>query len=156
MTIPRMTVLVVGATGSIGCLVVEEALRHGHTVRALLRTPGKARRLPPKAQVVRGDVTHPDTLPGAVDGVDAIVFTLGSDGAGKVGAESVDYGGVRNVLGALGSRTARIALMTSIGVTNSTGAYNRATEAHDWKRRSEGIGCQHVPCWCFYARPGDH
>ena len=48
MTIPRMTVLVVGATGSIGCLVVEEALRQGHAVRALVRTPGKARRLPPR------------------------------------------------------------------------------------------------------------
>ena len=104
MTIPRMTVLVVGATGSIGHLVVEEALREGHTVRALVRTPGKARRLPLKAQVVRGDVTRPDTLPGAVDGVDAVVFTLGSDGAGKVGAESIDYGGVRNVLGASGRR----------------------------------------------------
>ncbi|MGA1994460.1 MAG: NAD(P)H-binding protein [Bryobacteraceae bacterium] len=44
-----MTVLVVGATGSIGCLEVEEALRQGHTVRALVRTPGKARRLPPKS-----------------------------------------------------------------------------------------------------------
>ena len=30
----RMTVLVVGATGSIGRLVVEEALRQGHAVRA--------------------------------------------------------------------------------------------------------------------------
>ena len=85
MTIPRMNVLVVGATGSIGCLVVEEALLQGHTVRALVRTPGKSRRLPPKAEVVRGDVTRPETLPGAVDGIDAIVFTLGSDGAGKVG-----------------------------------------------------------------------
>jgi hypothetical protein len=28
--------------------------------------------------------------------------------------------------------------MTSIGVTNRAGAYNQATEAHDWKRRSEG------------------
>ena len=102
MTIPRMTVLVVGATGSIGRLVVEEALRQGHAVRALVRNPGKARRLPPEAQVVVGDVTRPDTLPGAVDGVDAIVFTLGSDGAGKVGAESVDYGGVRNVLACAG------------------------------------------------------
>ena len=108
-------------------------------MRALVRTPGKARRLPPEAQVVPGDVTRPGTLPGAVDGVDAVVFTLGSDDAGKVGAESVDYGGVRNVLGALGSRTARIALMTSIGATNRTGAYNRATEAHDWKRRSERL-----------------
>ncbi len=139
MTVPPMTVLVVGATGSIGCLVVAEALRQGYAVRALVRTPGKARRLPQKAQVVPGDVTRPETLAGAVDGVDAVVFTLGSDGAGKVGAESVDYGGVRNVLGALGSRTARIALMTSIGVTNRTGAYNRATEALDWKRRSERL-----------------
>ena len=75
MTNPRMTVLVVGATGSIGRLAVEEALRQGQAVRALVRTPGKARRLPPKAQVVRGDVTRPDTLPGAVDDVDAVVFT---------------------------------------------------------------------------------
>ena len=29
--------------------------------------------------------------------------------------------------------------MTSIGVTNRTRAYNRATEAHDWKRRFERL-----------------
>jgi uncharacterized protein YbjT (DUF2867 family) len=74
-----------------------------------------------------------------VDGVDAVVFTLGSDGAGKVGAENIDYGGVRNVLAVLGSRQVRVALMTSIGVTNRDGSYNRSTEAHDWKRRSERL-----------------
>jgi len=163
MTLPRMTVLVVGATGSIGRFVVEEALRQGHAVRALVRNPGKARRLPPEAEVVLADVTRPDTLPGAVDGVDAVVFTLGSDGAGKVGAESVDYGGVRNVLGALGPRTARIALMTAIGVTNRTGRYNRTTEAHDWKRRSERLvrasGLPYTivrPGWFDYNGPDEH
>jgi len=35
--------------------------------------------------------------------------------------ENVDYGGVRNVLSALGPRAARSALMTAIGVTNRTG-----------------------------------
>jgi uncharacterized protein YbjT (DUF2867 family) len=139
MTHAKLTVLAVGATGSIGRLVVEEALREGHAVRALVHTADKARKLPRAAQVVIGDVTRPETLKDAVDGVDAIVFTLGSDGAGKVGAETVDYDGVRNVLLALGSRTARIALMTSIGVTNRTGSYNRSTEAHDWKRRSERL-----------------
>jgi uncharacterized protein YbjT (DUF2867 family) len=134
-----MTVLVVGATGSIGSLVVEEVIREGHAVRALVRNPGKAQQLPPEAQVVIGDVTRPETLSGAVDGVDGIVLTLGSDGAGKVGAEAVDYGGVRNILRALGSRRARLALMTAIGVTNRTGDYNRRTEAHDWKRRSERL-----------------
>jgi uncharacterized protein YbjT (DUF2867 family) len=157
-----MTVLVVGATGSIGRLVVEEALQQGLEVRALVRTPEKARTLPREALAVIGDVTRPDTLATALGGVDAIVFTLGSDGGGKAGAESVDYGGVRNVLHALGARKARIALMTSIGVTNRTGSYNRSTEAHDWKRRSERLvrtsGLPYTivrPGWFDYNKPDE-
>ena len=95
---PVKTVLVVGTTGCIGRLVVEVALEHGDAVRALVRDRAKARKLPERGQVLVGDVTRPETLSGAVEGVDAIVFTLGSDGSGKAGAESVDYGGVRNVL----------------------------------------------------------
>jgi uncharacterized protein YbjT (DUF2867 family) len=70
-------VLVVGATGSIGRLVVEEAVRKGHSVRALARDPRKARRVLPGAEVVVGDLTRPDTLTAAVESVDAIVFTHG-------------------------------------------------------------------------------
>lgn len=161
--IPKLTVLVVGATGSIGRLVVEEALRQGHAVHALVRAPQKARQLPREAHIVIGDVTRPETLSTATDGIDAIVFTLGSDGAGKVGAENVDYGGVRNVLHALGPRKARIALMTSIGVTNRTGSYNQSTEAHDWKRRSERLvrasGLPYTivrPGWFDYNGPNEH
>jgi uncharacterized protein YbjT (DUF2867 family) len=160
---PPTTVLVVGATGSIGRLVVEEAVRQGYRTRALVRGPARAGQLPPEAEVVVGDVTRPDTLPAAVDGVDAVVFTLGSDGAGKVGAETVDYGGVRNVLSALGPRPVRVALMTSIGVTNRIGAYNRSTEAHDWKRRSERLvrasGLPYTvvrPGWFDYNGPDEH
>ena len=127
------------------------------------RARDQAAPLPPAAQVVIGDVTRPDTLAAAVDGVDAIVFTLGSDGAGKLGAETVDYGGVRNVLSALGSRKVRIALMTSIGVTNRTGSYNRSTEAHDWKRRSERLvrasGSPYTivrPGWFDYNKSDEH
>jgi uncharacterized protein YbjT (DUF2867 family) len=163
MAIPRMTVLVVGATGGIGRLVVEEAIRQGHAVRALVRNQRKARLLPREAQVVIGDLTRPETLPAAVAGVDAVVFTHGSEGAGKAGAESVDYGGVRNVLNALGPRHARIALMTSIGVTNRASTYNRSTEAHDWKRRSERLvrasGLPYTivrPGWFDYNRADEH
>src|SRR5580765_4474138 len=113
-----MTVLVVGATGSIGRLVVEDAVGRGHAVRALARDLRKARRLLPDAEVVVGDLTRPETLTAAVDSVDAIVFTHGSDGGGKAGTELVDYGGVRNVLAALNGQPARVALMTAIGVTN--------------------------------------
>ena len=53
--------------------------------------------------------------------------------------------------------------MTAIGVTNRTGAYNRATEAHDWKRRSERLvrvsGLRYTivrPGWFDYNRPDQH
>ena len=158
-----MKTLVVGATGSIGQLVVDEALKRGHAVRALVRSPAKARSLPANTEIVIGDLTHPDTLAKAVEGIDAVVFTHGSDGGGKVGSETVDYGGVRNVLEALGSLKPRIALMTAIGVTNRTGSYNRSTESHDWKRRAERLvrasGCPYTivrPGWFDYNKADEH
>ena len=98
-----------------------------------------------------------------VDGVDAIVFTHGSDGGDKAGAERVDYGGVRSVLAALDGRSVRISLMTAIGVTNREGDYNRQTEAHDWKRRGERLvrasGLPYTivrPGWFDYNKPDEH
>ena len=133
------TVLVVGSTGSIGRLVVREALQQGHRVRALVRSRDRARQLPAGAEIVVGDLTRPETLTAAVADVDAVVFTHGSTGGGKEGSETVDYAGVHNVLTALGSRSVHITLMTAIGVTHRAGSYNQATEAHDWKRRSERL-----------------
>lgn len=134
-----LTVLVVGATGSVGRLVIEEALDRGHAVRALVRHPDRAQGLFSQACLVVADLTQPQSLSAAVQGVNAVVFTHGSDGGGKSGAEQVDYGAVRNVLHALEGRPARIALMTSIGTTNREGAYNRSTQVHDWKRRGERL-----------------
>lgn len=131
-------VLVVGATGSIGARVVQQALRDGYAVRALVRDAARARRLPAEAERFVGELTRGETLTGAVEGVDAIVFVHGSNG-GKADNERIDYGGVRNVLVALGERKVRIALMTAIGVTNRDGSYNQRTEAHDWKRRAERL-----------------
>jgi uncharacterized protein YbjT (DUF2867 family) len=105
----------------------------------MTRDRQKARRLPKDAEVMLGDLTRPETLEPAVEGLDAIVFTHGSDGGGKHGSLQVDYGGVRNVLAALTGRSVRVALMTAIGVTNREGDYNRQTEAHDWKRRGERL-----------------
>jgi uncharacterized protein YbjT (DUF2867 family) len=163
MSTRSVKVLVVGATGSIGRLVVEEAGRQGHDVRALVRDSRKARGLADDVDMVIGDLTRPETLTPAVEGVDAIVFTHGSGGGGKAGAERVDYGGVRNVLAALGDRSVRIALMTAIGVTNREGDYNRRTEAHDWKRRAERLvrvsGLPYTivrPGWFDCNKPDEH
>jgi uncharacterized protein YbjT (DUF2867 family) len=163
MSNKSLNVLVVGATGSIGRLVVAEALHRRHTVRALVRTLDGARHLPDLAQRFLGDLTNPETLAPALKGVDAVVFTHGADGGSKQAVEDVDYGAVRNVLKALRGRQVRIALMTAIGATDRDGAYNRATEAHDWKRRGERLvrasGLPYTivrPGWFDYNQPDQH
>jgi uncharacterized protein YbjT (DUF2867 family) len=128
---PPLTVLAVGATGSVGRHVVAEAVRQGHTTRALVRDASRASRLDPSAETVVGSLTSVDDLRRVLDGVDAVVFTQGA-AYGSSDAEAVDYGAVANVLRALDGRPVRIALMTAIGVTR------RAT-THDWKRRSERL-----------------
>lgn len=130
LTAPRI-VLVVGATGSIGRLVTEESVRNGYQTRALGRDESRIRALDPGAEIVVGDLTDAGSLSGAVDGIDAVVFTHGSHGEAGA-AERVDYGAVKNVLTALDGRRVRIALMTAIGVTVRS-------EAHDWKRRGERL-----------------
>ena len=106
---------------------------------ALVRDRARAERiLPEGAGLVDGDGTDPSTLVAAVDGIDAVVFTHGSHG-GVGEAERVDYGVVRNVLTAIGPRSARVSLMTTIGVTVHDSSHNRSTGAHDWKRRAERL-----------------
>ena len=53
--------------------------------------------------------------------------------------------------------------MTAIGVTDRVGAYNRSTEAHDWKRRSERLvrasGLPYTivrPGWFDYNKADEH
>ncbi|MCA4135253.1 SDR family oxidoreductase [Arthrobacter sp. M4] len=133
MTNRPNTVLIAGATGSIGRYAVNEALRQGYTVRALVRDKGRRERiLPDSVELVVGDLTRPDTLGPAVDGVDAIIFTHGSSTSERDVRDN-DYAGVANVLKALGGRRVRIALMTAIGTTRPGVAY--AT----WKLRSERL-----------------
>ncbi|MCX5200548.1 NAD(P)H-binding protein [Streptomyces sp. NBC_00237] len=78
-----MTILVTGATGNLGRLVVEHLHSTGHPVRALTRDASAAgagaARLPDGVEIVEGDLTKPDTLAAALDGVSAL-HLLGATG----------------------------------------------------------------------------
>ena len=136
MTPTPLTILLVGGTGSVGQNVASAAIGAGHRVRILTRQPRTSST--GAVEYVTGDLTVAASLETAVDGIDAVVFTHGTHG-GEAGVRDVDYGGVRNVIGALGSRPVRIALMTAIGVTYRDSPYNRSTRSHDWKRRAERL-----------------
>jgi uncharacterized protein YbjT (DUF2867 family) len=64
-------ILVIGSTGTVGRQVVSRLAATGAQVRALARNPGAAR-LPPQVEVVRGDLTLPETLDGCLDGIDVV------------------------------------------------------------------------------------
>lgn len=64
-------VLVIGATGKIGGQVVSQLASTGAQVRAMTRKPDAAG-LPPQIEVMRGDLTFPDTLDRCLHGVDAV------------------------------------------------------------------------------------
>jgi uncharacterized protein YbjT (DUF2867 family) len=64
-------ILVTGATGNVGRHVVSQLLRTGAAVRALTRNPNSAG-LPSGVDVVRADLSVPNTLDACLDGVEAI------------------------------------------------------------------------------------
>jgi len=97
---PRDRILVLGASGYLGRQIVAEYVRRGHPVRVLVRP---ATRLPAETQtaqeIVRGEITRPDTLPPLFQGVHTVVSALGltrqKDG---LTPWDVDYQGNRHAL----------------------------------------------------------
>lgn len=71
-----MNVLVVGATGRTGRLLVRGALQRGHTVTAFVRAPERLGDLAGRVRVVAGDVLDGGVVSDAVDGQDAILVAL--------------------------------------------------------------------------------
>ena len=66
-----MTILVTGATGTVGRQIVEQLVRRGADVRALVRDPAKAK-FPAGVNVVQGDLLDVDSLRGAFSGVSTL------------------------------------------------------------------------------------
>lgn len=158
-----MKILVAGATGSIGIHVVNTAIAMGHQPVALVRNRRKIKLLPRGTDIFYGDVSIPETLTDLPKDIDAIIFTLGSDGQGRIGARAIDYGGVRNILRIFRDTPVRIALMTTIGVTERLSSWNQRTEVHDWKRRAERLvrASGHIytivrPGWFDYNNDDEH
>src|SRR5436190_24158858 len=66
-----MTILVTGATGTVGRHVVEQLVRRGADVRALVRDPAKAN-VPAGVAVAQGDLLDVDSLRSAFSGVSTL------------------------------------------------------------------------------------
>lgn len=92
------TVLVVGATGETGRVIVRKLLLRGYGVRVLVRDlfSRTLDTLGTGCEYIKGDLTDTDSLLEAVYGVDKVVCAVHSDEGG--GVEAVDAVGVRNLV----------------------------------------------------------
>ncbi|MBA4187370.1 MAG: epimerase [Planctomycetaceae bacterium] len=114
------TVLVTGATGFVGSHVAEALVKRGDTVRALARPGADTTELEKLGiTIIRGDLSNPEAVKPAVEGVDVIVHC-----AAKVGDwgpledyRKVNVEGLRALLDAtLGKPLHRFVHVSTLGV----------------------------------------
>lgn len=72
-------ILIIGATGTVGSELVKQLVEARQKVRVLVREPEKALKFGSEVEVVKGDLSKPETLGAAFVGVDK-TFVLSSPG----------------------------------------------------------------------------
>ena len=122
-------VLVAGATGGVGQLVVAKLLAKEIDVRALTRTRSKAESMfDGRVEIVEADIRQPNTLVSAVNGVNYIVCCTGTTAFPSLrwdfanlfqpsnSPEAVDGEGVKNLVAAAPQDLKRFVFVSSAGV----------------------------------------
>ncbi|MGV1760913.1 NAD(P)-dependent oxidoreductase [Rhizobium sp. A22-96] len=113
-----MKVLVLGATGGTGRLIVRDAMAKGHSVVALVRS--KARADLPGGDVIEGDARDEAALMRALDGCDAVISALGTGmGFRRVTLLTVAAQALVTAMTRKGAR--RLVCISALGVGDSRG-----------------------------------
>jgi putative NADH-flavin reductase len=114
-----MQILVLGATGSIGRLVVVESLKRRHAVTALVRSPGKLGDLHSRVTIIHGDALDASGVAKAVAGQDAVIYALG---AGNVRHTTLFSDSTRALLAAMNQHAVRrLICVTGVGAGETKG-----------------------------------
>ncbi len=131
-----MRVIVFGATGSIGRLVVKQALKDGNEVIAFARNPHVIGIEHKGLTKFEGDVYKPSDVSLAVKGCDAVCIALGSKSL-KSNVRSV---GTQHIVDAMQDHNVkRLICQSTLGVGESRGNLN-----FFWKCFMFGLVLRHV------------
>jgi putative NADH-flavin reductase len=125
-----MKVIVFGGTGTIGRLVVQQAVEQGHEVTLLTRNPSLVGPPDGRVRVVEGDVFDARGIAPVIAGQDAVVVTLG--GGRKGGVRAKGTAAIIEAMRATG--VGRLVVQSTIGVGDSREHLN-----FFWKRLMFGL-----------------
>ena len=117
-----MKILVLGATGGTGQLVVSEALAHRHEVTALVRDRAKVADLLPRAELVEGDARDRVAVSRALEGCKAVISVLGTRKIRLVREVTVMSEATTTLVGVMKQQgVARLICVTGLGAGDSAG-----------------------------------
>jgi len=105
-----MKVLVFGASGKTGGLVVERALAKGHAVTVLVRDPKKF--MQAGVRVVVGDATKAEDVRGAMRGQEVVIDAIG--GTAPYKKQTLESMAARAIVAAMKSEGARRLIVVSM------------------------------------------
>lgn len=105
-------ILVFGATGGTGRLVVQQAIREGHHVTVVLRNPDAFTLRDERLDIVKGDVFQPHTFEGAIAGKNVIISCLGIQTREPT---TVYSEGINNIMSAMQKENIRRLICLSAG-----------------------------------------
>ena len=94
-----MNLLIVGATGTLGRQITRRALDEGYKVRCLVRSAKKAGFLKEwGAELITGDLCVPETLPPALEGIEAVIDAATTRATDSLNIKQVDWEGNVNLI----------------------------------------------------------
>lgn len=97
-----MKLLIVGATGTLGRQIVRHALDKNYEVRCLVRNLNRGSFLKEwGAELIKGDLCDPETLPPALEGIDAIIDAATTRITDTLSIKVVDWEGKVNLIQAV-------------------------------------------------------
>lgn len=105
-------IIVLGATGGTGKLVVTMALQKGMKVTAIVRNPAVLNIENPNLKIVKGDVLVPLTFRSELEGQDAVISCLGIS---RIQETTLYSSGIRNILQAMQQFNVRRIMCISSG-----------------------------------------
>lgn len=117
-----MRIVVFGATGKTGSLIVKAALEAGHGVNAFVRNPAKLTETHELLHVIEGDVASAGSVAKAIEGCDAAISALGSGHNtltrfGEAVVPAMQTSGVNRIVSLVGAGVSEPGDPASIGRT---------------------------------------
>ncbi|MCA6380314.1 MAG: NAD(P)H-binding protein [Cytophagales bacterium] len=125
------SILILGATGRTGKLIVEKALQKGLEVTVLVRHPEKLSEWQhhPKLEILKGDVLNYPDIFNAMQGNDAVISALGRDGS----KTAVLNKGTANIIRAIShSRVKKFVCLSSLGAGSTKNLVGWKLKAMIW------------------------